>query len=155
MNFVSETVMAPALKRQSRALSVALKSRADVTPGPKSLEGAELCDALKRLAENFWHDCGIESSFCSRGRAYKLPEIAENELYRVAQEALCTCLSTRVRARSPFSFATGPTVSCWRLKITGMGPLHRRKGCLYAMSGHPIRTAYRTHCTCQVKFLMK
>ena len=63
--------------------------------------------------------------------------------------------STRVRARSPFCFGTGPAVSCWRLRITGMGPLHCRKGCLYAMSGHPIPTAYRTHCTCQVKFLVK
>src|SRR5436309_11556752 len=32
--------------------------------------------------------------------------------------------STRVRARSPFCFGTGPAVSCSRLRITGMGPLH-------------------------------
>ena len=63
--------------------------------------------------------------------------------------------STRMRARSPFFFGTGPAVSCWRFRITGMGPLQRRKGCLYAMSGHPILSAYRTHCTCQVKLLMK
>jgi len=56
---------------------------------PKSLEGSQLCDALNRLAENFWGDCGIECSFCLRGRTYKLPETAEDELYRVAQEALC------------------------------------------------------------------
>src|SRR6266403_3410250 len=43
--------------------------------------------------------------------------------------------STRVRARSPFCFGTGPAVFCWRLRITNMGPLHRRKGRLYAMSG--------------------
>ena len=56
---------------------------------PKSLEGAQLCGALKALAENFWRDCGIACSFCLRGRTYRLSETAENELYRVAQEALC------------------------------------------------------------------
>jgi len=66
---------------------------------PKSLEGSQLCDALKRLAENFWRDCGIECSFCVRGRAYKLSETAENELYRVAQEALCN-VRKHSRARS-------------------------------------------------------
>ena len=37
--------------------------------------------------------------------------------------------------------------------LDGFFALHRRKGCLYAISGHPILSAYRTHCTCQVKFL--
>ena len=32
--------------------------------------------------------------------------------------------NTRVRARSPFCLGTGPAVFCWRLRITGMGPLH-------------------------------
>jgi signal transduction histidine kinase len=56
---------------------------------PKPLEGADFCDALRQLAQNFSHDCGIQCSFCLRGRKLKLPEDAENELYRVAQEALC------------------------------------------------------------------
>ena len=66
---------------------------------PKSLEGTQLCDALKELAKNFSRDCAIECSFCLRGRAYKLPETAENELYRVAQEALCN-VRKHSRARS-------------------------------------------------------
>jgi len=66
---------------------------------PKSLEGSQLCDALKRLAQSFWGDCGIECSFCLRGRAYKLPETAEDELYRVSQEALCN-VRKHSRARS-------------------------------------------------------
>ena len=66
---------------------------------PKSLEGAQLCDALKQLADNFFRDCGIECSFCLRGRAYKLSETAENELYRVTQEALCN-VRKHSRARS-------------------------------------------------------
>ena len=56
---------------------------------PKSLEGALLCDALNQLAERFSLDCGIHCTFSVSGRAHKLPEEIENELYRVAQEALC------------------------------------------------------------------
>jgi two-component system, sensor histidine kinase and response regulator len=66
---------------------------------PKSLEAAQLCDALKQLADNFSRDCGIQCSFCLRGRAHKLSEDAENELYRVAQEALCN-VRKHSRARS-------------------------------------------------------
>jgi len=68
---------------------------------PKSLDGSQLCDALKQLAENFCGDCGIDCSFCLRGRTCKLPETAEDELYRVAQEALCNVRKhSRARAVS-------------------------------------------------------
>lgn len=56
---------------------------------PKSLEGAHLCDALNQLAERFSIDCGIHCSFSVSGRPHKVCEEIENELYRVAQEALC------------------------------------------------------------------
>jgi signal transduction histidine kinase len=56
---------------------------------PKSLEGAHLSDALSQLAERFSRDCGIHCTFSASGRLLKLPEEIENELYRVAQEALC------------------------------------------------------------------
>ena len=56
---------------------------------PKSLEGANLSDALSQLAERFSRDCGIQCTFNISGRAHKLTEEIENELYRVAQEALC------------------------------------------------------------------
>ena len=56
---------------------------------PRPLEGAHLSDALRQLVKNFSHDCGMQCSFCLRGRAHKLPQDTENELYRVAQEALC------------------------------------------------------------------
>jgi signal transduction histidine kinase len=56
---------------------------------PKSLEGAHLSDALSQLAERFSRDCGINCTFSASGRSLKLPEEIENELYRVAQEALC------------------------------------------------------------------
>jgi len=56
---------------------------------PKSLEGALLSDALRQLAECFSRDCGIHCTFSANGRPHRLPEEIENELYRVAQEALC------------------------------------------------------------------
>jgi Signal transduction histidine kinase len=56
---------------------------------PKSLEGAHLSEALGQLAESFSRDCGINCAFNVNGRTRKLPETVENELYRVAQEALC------------------------------------------------------------------
>jgi signal transduction histidine kinase len=56
---------------------------------PKSLEGANLPDALCRLAESFSRDCGVTCTFRASGRSHELSEEIENELYRVAQEALC------------------------------------------------------------------
>jgi len=56
---------------------------------PKSLEGADLSDALGQLAERFSRDCGINCTFSVSGRSHRLPGDIENELYRVAQEALC------------------------------------------------------------------
>src|SRR5262245_37642948 len=56
---------------------------------PKSLEGAHLPEALAQLAERFSRDCGINCTFNTSGGSHKLPENIENELYRVAQEALC------------------------------------------------------------------
>ncbi len=56
---------------------------------PKSLEGAHLSDALNQLAQGVSRDCGINCTFSASGRSHKLPEDIENELYRVAQEALC------------------------------------------------------------------
>src|SRR5579859_3987729 len=56
---------------------------------PKSLEGAHLSDALDQLAQRFASDSGIHCTFSANGRSQKLPEEIENELYRVAQEALC------------------------------------------------------------------
>ena len=56
---------------------------------PKSLEGAPLPDALRQLAERFSRDCGISCTFRRSGRTRELPEDIQDELYRVAQEALC------------------------------------------------------------------
>ena len=56
---------------------------------PKLLEGARLPAALQQLAERFSRDCGIQCTFDINGREHEVPEEVENELYRVAQEALC------------------------------------------------------------------
>jgi signal transduction histidine kinase len=66
---------------------------------PKSLEGVQLADALRQLAVRFSHDCGIDCSFSMSGRAQKFSDDIENELYRVAQEALCN-VRKHSRARS-------------------------------------------------------
>lgn len=56
---------------------------------PKSLEGADLPNALRQLAERFSRNYGINCKFSATGRRHKVNEEIENELYRVAQEALC------------------------------------------------------------------
>src|SRR5262249_7180648 len=56
---------------------------------PKSLDGAHLPDALGQLAQSFSRDCGIHCTFRASGRFHQLSKEIENELYRVAQEALC------------------------------------------------------------------
>jgi signal transduction histidine kinase len=56
---------------------------------PKSLDGAQLSEALGQLAERFSHDCGIRCAFSATGPTHPLPANVEDELYRVAQEALC------------------------------------------------------------------
>jgi signal transduction histidine kinase len=56
---------------------------------PKQLEGAQLSEALEQLAKRFSRECGIHCTFSATGRTQKLGDEIENELYRVAQEALC------------------------------------------------------------------
>ena len=46
---------------------------------PKSLEGADLPDALGQLAERFSRDCGIHCTFNVSGRADNLTEEIEND----------------------------------------------------------------------------
>lgn len=88
---------------------------------PKSLEGARLSDALGRLAERFSRDCGIRCKYSATGRRDKVPEGIENELYRVAQEALCN-VRKHSRACSvsiSLSYASGGVVLA--IKDDGQG----------------------------------
>lgn len=66
---------------------------------PKSLEGAHLSDALTELASRFARDCGIECEFSECGPAQMLSQKIEDELFRIAQEALCN-VQKHSRARS-------------------------------------------------------
>jgi signal transduction histidine kinase len=56
---------------------------------PKPLENARLSEVLAELAERFSRECGINCSFRTTGSSRNLPDEIDNELYRVAQEALC------------------------------------------------------------------
>src|SRR5262245_33655410 len=88
---------------------------------PKSLEGANLSDALSQLAERFSSDCGIHCTFNVSGCPHKLTEEIENELYRVAQEALC---NVRKHSRAGcvsilLSYSTGAVMLA--IKDDGLG----------------------------------
>jgi signal transduction histidine kinase len=72
---------------------------------PKSLEGANLSDALGRLAGRFSRDCGIHCTFNVSGRSHKLTE----ERQRIVRRA--GSLMYVVKA-----FALVVSRSCW---ITG------------------------------------
>ena len=88
---------------------------------PKSLEGADLSGALGRLAERFSRDCGISCKFSATGRRHQVAEGIENELYRVAQEALCN-VRKHSRACSVsilLSYASGGVVLA--IKDNGQG----------------------------------
>ena len=88
---------------------------------PKSLDGAHLPDALCQLAQSFSRDCGINCTFRAGGRSHNLSEEIENELYRVAQEALCN-VRKHSRAASVsilLSYRSGGVVLA--IKDTGQG----------------------------------
>jgi signal transduction histidine kinase len=56
---------------------------------PKSLEGTTLPNALQQLVDRFSCDYGLACGFCVDGQVHGLPVETQDELYRVAQEALC------------------------------------------------------------------
>jgi signal transduction histidine kinase len=88
---------------------------------PKSLEGADLPDALSRLAERFSHDCGINCAFSVSGRSHKLPEDIENELYRVAQEALCNVRKHSRAGSASILLSYTPAAVVMAIKDNGQG----------------------------------
>jgi signal transduction histidine kinase len=97
---------------------------------PKSLEGAELCEALDDLAERFSYESGIDCQFSASGRTQKLPEQIENELYRVAQEALCN-VRKHSRAGSVaiwMCYRPGAVVLVIKDDGQGFAPAPRREG---------------------------
>src|SRR6266446_1404459 len=88
---------------------------------PKSLEGATLLDALRQLAKHFSRDSAIACTFRADGRARDLPVEIQDELYRVAQEALCN-VRKHSRATSAFlSLGCGAGAVVLKVKDNGQG----------------------------------
>ena len=88
---------------------------------PKSLEGASVPDALCQLAQSFSRDCGIHCTFRASGRFHKLSEEIENELYRVAQEALCNVRKHSRAASVSILLSSGSGGVVLAIKDNGQG----------------------------------
>jgi signal transduction histidine kinase len=88
---------------------------------PKSLEGTTLPDALGQLAKRFSRDCGIYCKYRGDGHERELPEEIQNELYRVAQEALCNVRKHSRATSAWLSLNYGPGAVVLKIKDNGQG----------------------------------
>jgi len=88
---------------------------------PKPLEGAHLVQALRQLAERFSPDCGIGCTFRADGRAREIPVKIQDELYRVAQEALCNVRKHSRATSALLSLSYGVGVVVLKIKDNGQG----------------------------------
>ena len=88
---------------------------------PKPLDGATLSDALQKLAERFSSDWGMICKFRAEGPAQEIPVEIEDELFRVAQEALCNVRkhSRATSASISLRYGTGHVVL--KIKDNGQG----------------------------------
>jgi two-component system, NarL family, sensor kinase len=88
---------------------------------PKPLEEASLSNALRRLAESCAQDAGLACTFRLSGRERELPAAVQDELYRVAQEALCN-VRKHARANSAWlALRFEPGAVVLRIKDNGRG----------------------------------
>jgi len=104
---------------------------------PKSLEGATLPDALRQLAKGFSRDRTITCSFCQAGHMRSLPVMVQDELYRVAQEALSNVRKHSRATSALLSLGYGPGVVVLKIKDNGQGLAtinHQAAGRGYGMS---------------------
>jgi signal transduction histidine kinase len=88
---------------------------------PKSLEGATLSDALRKLAGSFSDDGGMACTFRARGRERDLPVEVQDELYRVAQEALCNVRKHSRATSASLSMGYDAATVVLRVKDNGQG----------------------------------
>jgi len=88
---------------------------------PRSLEGSTLPDALRQLAEGFSCDCTITCTFCHAGHMRGLPVVIQDELYRVAQEALCNVRKHSRATSASLSLGYGSAVIVLKIKDNGQG----------------------------------
>jgi len=88
---------------------------------PKVLEGSTLPDALRQLAEGFSCECTIACTFCQAGHLRGLSAVIQDELYRVAQEALCNVRKHSRATSASLSLGRGPSVIVLKIKDNGQG----------------------------------
>jgi len=88
---------------------------------PKSLEGATLPDAPRQLADDFSCDCTIACTFCQAGHVRFLPVVIQDELYRVAQEALSNVRKHSRASSASLSLGYGLAVIVLTIKDNGQG----------------------------------
>jgi len=104
---------------------------------PRSLEGSTLPDALRQLAKDFSCDCTITCTFCQAGHVRSLPVLIQDELYRVAQEALSNVRKHSRATAASLSLGHGPAVIVLKIKDNGQGFAtikHQAAGHGYGMS---------------------
>jgi signal transduction histidine kinase len=104
---------------------------------PRSLEGSTLPDALRQLANDFSCDCTITCTFCQAGHVRSLPVVIQDELYRVAQEALSNVRKHSCATSASLSLGYGPGVVVLKIKDNGQGFAtikHQAPGHGYGMS---------------------
>jgi signal transduction histidine kinase len=104
---------------------------------PKSLESATLPDALWQLAQSFKGDRTITCTFCQVGNVCGLPVAIQDELYRVAQEALSNVRKHSRATSASLSLAYKPGVIVMKIKDNGQGFAtikHQAAGHGYGMS---------------------
>jgi signal transduction histidine kinase len=88
---------------------------------PKSLEDANLPDALQHLVECFSCDCTINCTFCQVGQVRGLPMVLQDEFYRVAQEALSNVRKHWHATSASLSLSYGPGAVVLKIKDNGQG----------------------------------
>jgi len=88
---------------------------------PKSLEGADLVHALRQLVERFSRDCGVSCTFRADGRTRGIPVETQDELYRVAQEALCNVRKHSRATSVSVSLACRPGLVMLKITDNGRG----------------------------------
>jgi signal transduction histidine kinase len=88
---------------------------------PKPLEGSSLSNALRRLAESCARDARLACTFRLSGRERALPAEVQDEMYRMAQEALCN-VRKHARATSAWlALRFEPGAVVLRIKDNGQG----------------------------------
>ncbi len=88
---------------------------------PKSLEGTTLSEALRQLAERFSRDSSIPCRFRADAPVRDLPAEVQDELFRVAQEALCNVRKHSHATAASLSLAGAPGWVVLQIKDNGQG----------------------------------